>query len=87
MQEWSEPLRAAIGDCGLRQARQTAGDPARSHGNRRCGLGALKRREGCSLWYYSELASMFSGKVLVPVEEALKRDLAAVLEHLQPAET
>lgn len=31
---------------------------------------------------------MFSGKVLVPVEEkALKRDLAAVLERLQPAET
>ena len=39
------------------------------------------------LGYYSELASMFSGKVLVPVEDALKRDLAAVLERLQPAET
>lgn len=30
---------------------------------------------------------MFSGKVLVPVEEALKLDLAAVVERLQPAET
>lgn len=30
---------------------------------------------------------MFSGKVLVPVGKALKRDLAAVVERLQPAET
>ena len=47
----------------------------------------LKGGKGGSLSYYSELASMFSGKVLLPVEEALKRDLAAVLERLQPAET
>ncbi len=30
---------------------------------------------------------MFSGKVLVPVEEAVKRELAVVVERLQPSET
>lgn len=34
-------------------------------------------REG-SLWYYAELVEAFTGRVPLPVEEALRRDLAAV---------
>jgi len=35
------------------------------------------RREG-SLWYYAELVEAFAGRVPLPLERALRRDLAAV---------
>lgn len=51
-------------------------------------MGAHKRREG---WLAQVLqracVDVFGKGAVVPVEEALKRDLAAVLERLQPAET
>ena len=40
-----------------------------------------------SLGYDSELVSLFSAKVPEPLDEALKRDLAAVLERVPLAET